>query len=759
MNALFGRRLACLVGAFALAVGLQVYVPEFPGLLVAGAMFPSAVILMVLRKTGALSRNYGFIVMALAAGFLWSGAYNFFMVVPAGKLHGQETETVCEVMEFPSFTDRYTNVLVRLECDGLQNPVKARISLPANIALEPGDRFKTVLLLSVPEKTEAFDFYIYYAAKGVFLQGVYRPDGTVEHLESAGGIKYAPVKIQRAVGEQLKKIFGEGSFASALMTALLLGDKGGLDDTYTTALSISGLSHMVAVSGMHIGFLVQFVMMTVRHKRRAAIITMPVVVLFVLVIGSPASAVRGGLMQIGYLTGFLTRRENDGITSMSAALLILLLANPMSVADVGLQLSFCGTLGILIFASRIRDGLVKRLSDRIKKRGFIRGGAALLASSLSAIFLTTPLSAYYFGSVSLVAPLSNLLALPVVTFLFSAGVCLLLLGAVLLPIAQGAAFLLSPVFAYLHQMPAVLSKIPYAAIDVRNTYMVLWLFSAYVLLIYWLFIKKTWRRTALTWGSMAGTLALALIFTSFPAQHGELNITVLNVGQGQAIVALSGGKTAVIDCGGNRYPGAGEITAQYLRGLGRTKIDYLVLTHYHSDHANGVETLAEWFDIDTALLPAIASEERNAMAIALRAKGVRIQVTRETRTYPFGGGEMTVYAPVARDGENEQGACILLKLNDFEAMVTGDLGMASERVLVSREAIPDIEVLLVGHHGSKYSTAQEFLEAVLPDVAVISSGRNNYGHPSQAAIDRLVEAGADIYRTDLSGNVYIAAAS
>ena len=175
------------------------------------------------------------------------------------------------------------------------------------------------------------------------------------------------------------------------------------------------------------------------------------------------------------------------------------------------------------------------------------------------------------------------------------------------------------------------------------------------------------------------------------------------------------------------------------------------------DSANGLALLLARVGVDALYLPDIAEEDgEKSEVLALSERyGVEVRyVTEETQT-AVGEASLTLYPPVGEGGENELGLTILCSAGEFDTLITGDMDSRTERVLVSSYPLPDIEVLLVGHHGSRYSTSAELLETVTPEVGVVSVGSNSYGHPARDALLRLTDAGVTVYRTDLQGNIYI----
>ena len=247
-------------------------------------------------------------------------------------------------------------------------------------------------------------------------------------------------------------------------------------------------------------------------------------------------------------------------------------------------------------------------------------------------------------------------------------------------------------------------------------------------------------------------------FNALQFERGSLYVTALDVGQGESVALLSRRHGVLVDCGSsNSYISAGDVAADYFLSAGIRRLDAVVLTHYHADHANGLALLLARVGVDTLYLPDIAEEngEKTAVLALSERYGVEVRyVTGETQT-AVGEASLTLYPPVGEGGENELGLTILCSAGEFDTLITGDMDSKTERALLDAYPLPDIEVLLVGHHGSRYSTSEELLETVTPEVGVVSVGSNSYGHPTRDALLRLTDAGVTVYRTDLQGNIYI----
>jgi competence protein ComEC len=213
--------------------------------------------------------------------------------------------------------------------------------------------------------------------------------------------------------------------------------------------------------------------------------------------------------------------------------------------------------------------------------------------------------------------------------------------------------------------------------------------------------------------------------------------------------------TAVVDCGSNSGENAGATAHEHLLSQGRTTLDLLIITHFHSDHANGVAYLITQMDVSALAIPdpdgPYIAEDIIELA---RRRGTDIIYVTETLRVELGDMTLMLYPPLGSGDENEKGLAVLA-LGGVNALITGDMNSPGERALLRFAALPHIDLLVVGHHGSRFSTCEELLAAVMPNVAVIPVGRNSYGHPSEETITRLDDFSATVYRTDTAGHVTV----
>ena len=265
------------------------------------------------------------------------------------------------------------------------------------------------------------------------------------------------------------------------------------------------------------------------------------------------------------------------------------------------------------------------------------------------------------------------------------------------------------------------------------------------------------RRFELPLGGIAAALALTLILYGRSVRFQSLSIAVLDVGQGQCVCMQTKSFTAVVDCGGDSGTSAGRACARYLKNTGAQGIDALILTHYDTDHINGVSTLLSAIPVETVYLADVPFDEdaRQRVEQQAREAGAEIVYVTTDLNLSFPEGGMTIYEPVSLYDDNAASLAVLFSAGEYDMLVTGDMDVYSEYDLLLSHDLPQVEVFVAGHHGSKFSSSRELLDVLRPQVVLISVGKNNYGHPSPEALERFAAAGATVYRTDESGDLII----
>ena len=579
----------------------------------------------------------------------------------------------------------------------------------------------------------------------------------VEVTGTSGGLQYWPAEAAHLLQNQIEKLYSGDT--AGLFRALLTGDKSGLSASFSTALSRCGLSHIVAVSGMHIGILSGICCIFLPGRKRR-LLCLPVLTFFTLMVGS-ISAWRALLMAALLLLAPVVHRESDSITSLSFALLLILIQNPLSSLTVSLQLSFASMLGLTLAGPKLH-ALSNAAYDSLAAlpkpvRSLCRSILEIVAVSVSASLLTVPLTALYFHRISLISVPANLLVTWSLSFLLVLGLLSVLCGLIFAPLGQLLAIPAGLLAKLIILIVRGLGGLSFSSLSLGSIYLQVWFVFALIMLVIIVCMLLLHQRPVLPVCAIIAVLCVSLLLNRWETDRTALTVKVLDVGQGQCILLVSQGYAAAIDCGGSDYDSAGDILADELQALGISRLDLLLVTHTDSDHINGIEELFARIEVEQVFLP--DSEESGSWESTLLSlcgeQGTEVRYISDETSLALGHASAVIYPPMDPSDDNNSSLASLWTAGDFSLLITGDMDSTGERLLLAHESLPDVDLLIAGHHGSKYSSSALLLDAVQPEAAVISVGSNSYGFPTEEALTRLNEAGADIYRTDLNGTITV----
>ena len=684
------------------------------------------------------------VLMGSLLGLGWFGVSYLSRLQPLQAMDGEQFAISVTATDYGYETEYGTAVDGMVPVDGKIRQIRLYLSEEAEI--RPGDRIEGAFRLSVTMPDEKEDS-TWFQGKGIFLLGYQTGEIKVVSSQKIPGWCF-PAVLRQKIRVILEQCFPADT--SAFARALLLGDGSGLSYAVNTDFKISGIRHIIAVSGLHISILCGLVsLLTLRRRYLTALVGIPVLFLFAAVAGFTPSVTRACIMVWLMLLAQVFDRDYDGLTALSFAVLVMLVINPMAVTSVSLQLSAGCVAGIQLFNGSINSWLKKKIPEG---RGLLKKARNLLCSSisvsLSASTLITPLCAYYFGTVSLVGTLTNLLILWVVNLIFNGMVILCAIFPVLPAAAKAVGWLLAWPIRYVLAMAGVLADLPLAAVYTKSSYIVIWLAFVYLLLPVFLLMKKKQPGMLLCCGTLG--LCLALLASWVEPLMSDTRITMLDVGQGQAILLQTEGKTILVDCGGDSDTETADIVAETLLSQGITRLDGIIITHYDRDHAGALHNLLTRVDTDCLFLP----DTRNEMA--------RLDTTADIfyvwddMELTVGSASLKIFGPVYSGYDNENSLCVLFDTEKCDILITGDRSAFGERMLLRGRSLPDVDILVAGHHGAETSTSPELLQAVTPEIILISAAKNNiYGHPAPALLQRAEEFGCAVYRTDLNGTITI----
>lgn len=743
------RRLVWFTVGFALALAVCAYMIWDHGM--------SQV--MILLGTGSLLAAGGAIrwrwlcrpaavLFGLFAGICWFMAYQKYYLLPAMALHDETVQTVVTAADYSYDTAYGVAVDGTIELDGNSYSVRAYIN--EKQAIIPGDRlggtfrFRYTGIIGQQEAT-------YHQGQGILLLGYQR--GEMEKKPSDGSeIRHAPVRLARRISRILEECLPSDAYPFA--KALLLGDSSDISYEINTAFKISGIRHVIAVSGLHVAILFGMLSFLLFNKLfLMALIGIPVLFLFAGAAGFTPSVTRACLMVALTILAQCFSREYDSPTALSFACIVMLVWNPLVITSVSFQLSVGCVAGILLFNERIYEWLSKLMNPG-KGKTFAgrvkRWFASSISVTLSAMSLTTPFSAYYFGTVSLIGILSNILCLWVISLIFYGIISICVLSLLSIRLAAAIGWVIAWPIRYVLVMAKLLAAFPLAAVYTKSIYIVFWLIFVYLLLFVFLISKR--KRPLILACCAAVGLCAALIASWAEPTMDDCRVTVLDVGQGQSILLQSEGRTFLVDCGGDSDTLVADLVADTLLSQGISHLDGIVLTHCDRDHAGAVTNLMTRVDSDVIFLP-ITSQTDAIMRIEECTAGEVISVDADMQL-SYGNVSIRIFAPIFATESNENSLCVLFTTEKCDILITGDRSTFGERMLLHNAQLPQVDLLIAGHHGSKYSTGEELLRAVGPEVVIISVGEeNSYGHPAQELLDRLAAYGCRVYRTDQNGTI------
>jgi competence protein ComEC len=564
------------------------------------------------------------------------------------------------------------------------------------------------------------------------------------------------VRWRAAAAASIDRVFGaDAPLARALLVADTRGIPVAMRDRYATA----GVVHLLSISGLHVAIIaaaVELLLQMARMPRRTASLTaLAITALYIAVIGAPAPAVRSGVMLGVTAISRVVQRPTSPWSALALGAL-LPLVHPRTILDLGYQLSVAGMAGIIASGAFARRIIAPALE------GWRRSLASDLAASVIASIVTTPLVAWTFGRISLVAPLTNLLATPVLGLAQP----ILFLALLLAPIPPAARFVADaahPLLALFDAISVAGASVPYASIGVAPTLPAAVLAGALSIAVIIACVSRFPARAVVACVALASTLAWLPLL---PSPSGELELHMIDVGQGDALALRTpGGRWVLFDAGRVWKGGdAGRSSViPYLRLRGGA-VEAFVLSHPHDDHVGGASTILEALRPRLYLDAAYAggSDAYRASLAAAATRGITWRRVHPGDSLVLDGVRFRVLAPdsawtsTLRDA-NDASAVVLAEYGETRFLLTGD-AEASEEAWLVRTARDDLhaDVLKVAHHGSPTSTSPAFLDAVRPRLALISVGAGNrYGHPGARVIADLVAMGSIVLRTDRSGSVVV----
>lgn len=549
-----------------------------------------------------------------------------------------------------------------------------------------------------------------------------------------------------------------------LLVGMLLGEKSFIPSHLKEIFAEAGIMHILAVSGLHVGIiamaLLALLSMLKLPKKFKLFILILILITYASITGFRPSVLRATIMFILLIGGKLINRSRNLNISLFFAAFLILLLNPLILYDAGFLLSFIVTF-FIINLSPILQGLLSKIVVWIKNP---------LAVSTAAWVGIFPLSAYFFSKVSIISIISNIFIIPLTGIAVILGFITFFIGLMSISLAGLFANLNYLILNLITLIAKSFSSLPFAFIYVAQpSVTVIILYYLTVFFIIEIFYKKTLspkiKKKAILI-VLSVTLLIIIVQVFYPADN--LKVNFINVGEGDCILIEAPNKINILIDGGGTpqsdFDVGNKIVIPYLRRKGINEIDLLILTHPHLDHLEGLLPILKEFKVDMVLdsgLLCDSSEYKEFISLILE-KGISYHKAKAGDNFIFSNNlEIFLLNPLYDSDFYEESdfnnASIVVKLfyKNANFLFTGDIEEAAEKKLLVWQNILQSDILKVAHHGSSTSTNLEFFDKVNPNIAVITVGKNHFGHPSQKIIERLEDKNIQIYQTDEDGTVII----
>jgi len=612
-------------------------------------------------------------------------------------------------------------------------------------------------LYAFPEKRNPHEFDY---SKWLKSQSISAHGELVNLKYSSPAARSGWVQIRQGFLSRIDRFFSEDE--ASLAKALFIGYKKELTDETRKAFSRAGLSHIMAVSGMHVGFIVAPFWLLIPWFWRwswgrlfgLALLTL-LLMGYAGITGFSASVSRASIMAWLLAYGKLFQKQRHSVNLVAVAALLLLLNRPSDISDVGFQLSFSAVIIILLIMPRAQNLIPLRY--RYNRTG---GLITIVLISVIVQIGLFPILAAYFGEFSVMGPVANALVVPLLGVVVPAGLLISAIGDWIGNVAMKASIPIEWALRWIGEVAANAGGTSWSYISVADVSH--WLFPVWGMAILTLAAiqipRLRWKLCILT------LLSVNILLIDLMIKKGDsirLELTALDVGQGDAIhIRTPSGKHILVDAG-RWSPGgnSGERTIiPYLKHRGVDEIDAVILSHPHADHIGGMPDLIRKVPVKTIYQSSRAYDSRlyerymflaDSMDVPIQSvnAGDMIDIDPAIRLFILG--------PEENASGNINNASVSFRLDYAKTtfLFTGDAEKSQERSLVDRYGdFLNADLLKTGHHGSKTSSGSFFLDYVTPDITMTSVAFNNrFGHPHPEAVLSLNKSGAKNYFTSLSG--------
>lgn len=634
--------------------------------------------------------------------------------------------------------------------------------------LKYGDKIELVGNFKLAQERRnpgGFDYRFYLKTKKIY--GIVTTKNTKRLKENnVNIISMIANKTANVIKNQSKKLLENKK--ACLLIGLLIGDTDEIDEETKEDFRNSNLTHMLAVSGLHVSYVllaVNYIITKVKiHKKLSKIIVMLLILFFILVTGATPSVLRAGTMTIYLILGGIFYRRISVFSSLNLSLLVIIIMNPYCLFDVGLQLSYAGTIGIVY------------LYPIIKEKIYNKANSILI--TISANIVIIPIIMYNFNTISLTFFISNLLAGPIIGIIIILGFSIIIISLIFFPIANIFSKILNLLIILFLNTAKACANLPFSKIFII-TPTLKFIFLYYYLLVFIIIKERIQIRISIKLKNKVIAILIILVIIN-PIKYfsnikqSNLKIYFVDVGQGDSTcIVTPKNKVILIDGGGNskdeNYDIGKQTLLPYLLDKKINKIDYCIVSHFDSDHCGGLMYILKNLKVKNIIIGKQYEEYENYKEFIKIAKDKKInirvveageKITIEKNLYidvlwPINREKMVIQNAI-----NNNSLVFKLRYINFSMLFTGDIEEIAEKEILDKykenTEFLKSTILKVAHHGSKTSSTKEFINIVKPKYAVIGVGKDNkFRHPSNVTIENLKTINTEIYRTDEMGEISI----
>lgn len=623
-----------------------------------------------------------------------------------------------------------------------------------------------------------FDYKQYLKSKNIYgIITVDKKDIEIIKKNNIGVIDLLANKVRNSMKRKIEQNLPNET--NELLSGMLIGEKSNLQKEIQEDFRDSSLSHVLAISGMHVSYVmigITFVINKIKFsKKMSKIVTILILLFFIILTGKTASVTRACFMSSYIILASLFHKKAHVLGSISISLLIILIINPYFILDIGLQLSYGGTIGIVLIYPILKKykkkkedktGRIKKVLYKIKDKII-----DTILITISANLVIFPIVLFHYNIMSFTFIISNLLISPIIGIIIILGFLSVFASYIVSPISKIMFFFLQIFLSVLAQIAHFCAGLPLSKVYFPTP-------KIYVIIIYYLFLiyiilvknkkitgKKIGKKVFVIFTIIV--IILNLILNFIPK---TFTISFIDVGQGDSmLISTPKGKNILVDGGGSRDETTFNIGKQtlipYLLNKGITKLDYIIISHFDSDHVGGILSVLEELKAEKVI---ICEQEENEnykrFKEIVKNKKIKVYVVKKGDNLRIEENIwLTILWPkdkrIKENAINNNSIVAKLNYKSFSILLTGDIEKIAENEILKEyenSNMINANILKVAHHGSKSSSIKEFLEKVKPQIALIGVGeKNTFGHPNAGVINRLQNLNTKIYRTDEKGEITI----